>query len=373
MKLSNDIVKFSNGNTTVYEQFADYYRHYSDEFLKKNIGSYETMTKEGKPISFAEKEKRVHEAMLCEIERFAGVKRPENVPAEIWASNPNFKWSTFAVVTMMIETILPATIINEIGLYTEIRQIGFGDVPLFKVPPRSLMTVSRGGNAQRQTLIQKQYKSDTTIPVFNHVITTSVDMYAVLSGRQSLAEFARIAVLSIETEMTKEAYGAVIAGLFGANRPGALKIEGAFDIQKLIKLAQTVQAYNFNMKPVIAGTTLALSKVLPDSANGYRINADSANMNIQLIRNIYGYDFMELPQVATGDFTNYGLALNDDLLFVISPATDKIVKGVIEGSTLTNSNDYYDNADLTSNFTINKRFGFEFLSGAVSGVYNINA
>ena len=59
MKLSNDIVKFSNGNTTVYEQFADYYRHYSDEFLKKNIGSYETMTKEGKPISFAEKEKRV--------------------------------------------------------------------------------------------------------------------------------------------------------------------------------------------------------------------------------------------------------------------------------------------------------------------------
>lgn len=35
MKLSNDIVKFSNGNTTVYEQFADYYRHYSDEFLKR--------------------------------------------------------------------------------------------------------------------------------------------------------------------------------------------------------------------------------------------------------------------------------------------------------------------------------------------------
>lgn len=273
----------------------------------------------------------------------------------------------------MIETILPATIINEIGLYTEIRQIGFGDVPLFKVPPRSLMTVSRGGNAQRQTLIQKQYKSDATIPVFNHVITTSVDMYAVLSGRQSLAEFARIAVLSIETEMTKEAYGAVTAGLTGVNRPAALKIEGVFDIQKLIKLAQTVQAYNFNMKPVIAGTTLALSKVLPDSANGYRINADSANMNIQLIRNIYGYDFMELPQVAIGDFTNYGLALNDDLLFVISPATDKIVKGVIEGSTLTNSNDYYDNADLTSNFTINKRFGFEFLSGAVSGVYNMNA
>ena len=44
---------------------------------------------------------------------------------------------------------------------------------------------------------------------------------------------------------------------------------------------------------------------------------------------------------------------------------------VLEGSVLTNTNDYYDNADLTSNFTMNKRYGFEFLSGAVAGEYNI--
>lgn len=365
IKLSNNIVAFAANNTTPYEQFADYYKHYSDEVLGKNIGVYD------KSKSFAEKEEKMNKSMFAEIERVAGAKRPEGVSNEVWASNPSFKWATFAVVTMMIETILPDTVLKNIGLYTDIRNVGFGDVPLFKVPPRSLMTVSMGANAQRTTMIQKQYKSDATIPVYNHVISTSVDLYKVLAGRQSLAEFARIAVISIETNMTLEAYKAMIAGVDGSSRPAALKVEGAFDMTKLIKLCQTVQAYNFGMKPIIVGTAIGLMNVLPDSAAGYRINTDADNMNIQLIRTAYGYDFMELPQVATGDYTNYGLALDDSKLVVISPAADKIVKGVVEGAVLTNSNDYYDNADLTSNFTINKRYGFEFLSGAVSGEYSI--
>lgn len=138
MKLSNNIVAFAANNTSPYEKFADYYKHYSDEILSKNIGAYDN-TK-----TFAEKEEKMNATMFAEIERVAGTKRPEGVPNEIWASNPAFKWATFAVVTMMIETILPDTVLKNIGLYTDIRNVGFGDVPLFKVPPRSLMTVSRG-------------------------------------------------------------------------------------------------------------------------------------------------------------------------------------------------------------------------------------
>lgn len=138
MKLTNQIVNFAQGNTSVFEKFADYYNHYSAEMLKKNIGTYDTS------VSFAEKEKKMNEAMFAEIERFSGQKRPSGVSNEIWATNPTFKWATFAVVTMLIETILPQTIIDSIGLYSDIRNVGFGDVPMFKVPPRSLMTVSRG-------------------------------------------------------------------------------------------------------------------------------------------------------------------------------------------------------------------------------------
>lgn len=371
MKLSNEIIRFSGGNTNAYEMFHDYYCHDSAERQNKNIGSYKEFAEDGHRISLAEKEKQMHEVMLSEIERIAGSKRPSGVNPEIWASNPVFKWATFAVTTMMIETILPDTIINSIGLYTDMRFVGFGDVAHFEIPNRALFTVSQGANAQRTTMIQRQYKSDATVPVYNHVITTSVDLYAVLAGRMNLADFARRAVISIETDMSKEAYNAVKAGITASTVPSALKYEGVFDMEKLITMSQTVGAYNFGMKPVIAGTTVGLMKVLPDAAAGYRLNADANGPRINLIRTAFDYDFMVLPQVATGNYTDYSLALDNDLLMVLSPASDKLVRGVIEGSVLSNSNDYYDNANLTSNYTINKRYGFEYLSGGVAASYKI--
>lgn len=366
-KLSEQIVSFSGGNTTAYEKFQDYYKHYSAEVLKKNIGSYDTQ------VSFSEKNDKMHDEMLKEIERVTGMSRPVGMADEMWATNPTFKWATFAVVTQMIETILPATVIDSIGLYTDMRFIGWGDVPLFEIPNRALFTVSRGADGQRTTMIQKQFKGNQDVPVYNHVITSQVSLMRVLAKRENLADFARRAVISIETAMTREAYNAVKTGLTGANVPAALKKSGAFSMDTLVTLGQTVGAYNYNMKPIIAGTVGGLMKILPSAAAGYRINTDADAMKIDLIRTAYGFDFMTLPQVATGDYTNYGLALDDNLLMVISPAADKLVRGVIEGSTISNSNDFYDNANLTSNFTINKRYGFEFVSGAVAGSYTITA
>lgn len=366
-KLSTDIISFAGvANLSAYEKFADYYKHYSAETLKKNIGSYDDK------VSFSEKEAKMNQAMLAEIERVAGQKMPEGMTPQMWASNPQFKWAAFAVVTMMIEAILPATVIDTIGLYTDMRFVGWGDVPMFDVPNRAIPLVSKGANAQRTTMIQKFYRGNATVQVVNHVITMSVDLYRVLAGRDSLAEFARRCVIAIETDMTREAYNTISTGLTSVNTGTTLNVNGAFDMEQLVTLCQTVEAYNFGMKPIIVGTTLGLMKVLPDSAAGYRLNADANGPKIDLIRTAFGYDFMVLPQVATPNYTNFGLALNDNLLMVISPAADKLVRGVIEGSTLTNSNDYYENADLTSNFTINKRYGFSFLSGAIAGCYQLN-
>lgn len=138
-KLSTDIIAFAGtNNVSAYEKFADYYKHYSNEVLKKNIGAYDTA------VSFAEKEVKMNEALLAEIERVCGQKMPEGMNEQMWAANPNFKWAAFAVVTMMIETILPATIINSIGLYTDMRFIGWGDVALFDTPTKALPLVSKG-------------------------------------------------------------------------------------------------------------------------------------------------------------------------------------------------------------------------------------
>ena len=122
-------------------------------------------------------------------------------------------------------------------------------------------------------------------------------------------------------------------------------------------------------KPVIIGTAAALSNVLPDSTLGFRGNYDANGGSVRIMKDFYGFDLIEIPQMPTG--VNYGLALDDSALYVVSPAMDKMIKGVMS-NTLTNSNQFYENADVTQNFTMRKDWNFEFVSAAFGGIYNIS-
>lgn len=101
---------------------------------------------------------------------------------------------------------------------------------------------------------------------------------------------------------------------------------------------------------------------------GFRGTYGADGATIGLIKDFYGFDLMRLPQVATG--VNFGLAIDPNTLYILTPALDKLVKGVVSNS-LTNSNQYYENADLTQNFTMRKDFNFEFVSAGWGGMYKI--
>lgn len=42
-------------------------------------------------------------------------------------------------------------------------------------------------------------------------------------------------------------------------------------------------------------------------------------------------------------------------------------------TTMTNSNQFYDNADISQNFTARKAYAFEFMGAAYCGQYTITA
>ncbi|MGL4374793.1 MAG: hypothetical protein ACRCS6_13445 [Turicibacter sp.] len=363
MELPQNIVKFAGGtedSIKPYLQFKDYFRHYAKEVEKKDLGMFDTT------MTFAEKEEKINQVLLAEIERIGGVK-PQGVSFAQWSNNPQLKWATFAVVGMMIDAIIPETIIDSIGVYTDIRQIGFGDTAKFDIEPNSLFTVSQSAHSQRTTFVQKQFPTTITLNPVPHKITVQVSMYKVLSGHESLAKFVMKAALSMQTAMTVDAYNAMSTALNALTAP--LKVTG-FTTDALLGLCQTVTAYNMGKKAMICGTTRALSKILPDAAKGYRILTNSDNMNIQLIKNFYDYDILELNQVALIG-SNYGLTLDDNVIYVIAPSSDKLVKGCLEGETLSNSNDFYDNANLTQNSTLNKSWAFEVITNATAGIVTL--
>lgn len=63
---------------------------------------------------------------------------------------------------------------------------------------------------------------------------------------------------------------------------------------------------------------------------------------------------MSIPQIA--DWTSpFKLLLDDTRLYVVSPSANKIVKLVLEGSTMSNVDAPFANANLTQNAT--KHYG----------------
>lgn len=365
MNMPLNIVRFANNDPdrlSIYEGMKDFFTHTMSERQGKDYGSYDNT------LTLSQKEEKLNTHLFSEIERISGVPR-EGMDILTWSKNPLVKWAIESTQTAIIEAIIPDAIIHSIGIYSDIENVDFGQTATFDIKPNALMSTSQSGNSQRTAWVQKQYETSVTLTPVNHNITVQASFYKVLAGKESLADFMRKAVISIERDMSSDAYTALTTLLSTESFPSAFVTTG-FSSDTALTLAQKVTTYNNSNKATFVGTTKALSNIFPNSAKGYRVVTDSSNMTMQLLQDFYGYSLLELPQVPTGA-ADFGLTLNDNQIYVISPSSDKIIKGVIEGSVLSNSSDYYDNANLTSSYTINKRWVFAAVTNSKMGVINI--
>lgn len=362
MAISNEIIAFANGNTDCYVAFADYHNHKAAEEWGQNMGAYD------KTVCLADKSAKVRTAYFAELERLSGCKMDDS-NKDFFFANPMVKYANFAIVNAMVNVVLPGYVRATFAPFVDFRTVGYGDVVNLKVPPKTLFTVSKGARGERTSFRQKKYDGNIIISPIEHIITTYVDMVRVYAGKDDLAEAVRAIVIAIEIDMNREIISALNAGLAAGTYPAQFKESGAFDGAKLVKLAQRVQAYNMMAKPVIMGTTAALMNVLPDSSLGGRIMLDGANPVITYVKDFYGFPVYELPQAPTGS-ADFGMALDDDKLYIVSAAVAKPV--VMAMSTaLTNSNQYYENADISQNFTMRKSYDAEFVGAAYVGQYTI--
>jgi hypothetical protein len=370
MKIPTQVLTFAGeANIAPYKMFVDYFNQYQALNAGKKV-EYQTTAQNEKgetvAISFAEKEDKMNAALKREILRVAGITNFSDFPVETWANHPTLKWATFAVVSAMVDMILPETIIDSIGLYSDVRTIGWGDSAAFDVNPRDLFTVSKAGRSKRTTELRKQFKGQVTVTPEPREMTVFVSLMKVLAGKESLAEFVAKMTRSFETQLTIDVYNAFVTALGAVSNTAStgLRVAG-YTQDEFIRLAQTVGAWNGGVKPIVIGTHRALAKVLPANAN-YRYDIASEFVRVGYMRNFQGVDLMELPQVADYE-TPFGLKLADDKIWFVSPSSQKIVKVVLEGSVLAYTSDVYANANLTQTSTIIKSWGTAIATNAVAG------
>jgi hypothetical protein len=369
MKIPNTVLQFAmtEKNLEPYKMFYDYFQHYTATQTDKKK-DYQTMSPDGKMISFAEKEAQMNAALKREIIRVSGVQNFGEFAVEQYVTNPMVTWATFAVINAMIDMILPESIIDSIGLYSDIRNIGWGDTALFEVEPRDLFVVSKHGKSQRSTDVHKQFKAATipATPEFRE-LTVQVSLYKVLIGLESLAAFVTKVVRSLETQLTFDVYDAFQALMVALPQTTTtgLYVSG-YSQAVLVRLAQQVTAWNQGAKAVIVGTQAALVNVLPDDSN-FRYTLDSEYVRIGYIPRAFGYDVMVLPQIAD-PASPWALKLSNDYIYILSPSSQKLIKVVLEGTTLANTTGTFDHANLTQNATITKSWGVGVATNATAGI-----
>jgi hypothetical protein len=368
MKMPLHVMQFAEGNVKPYERFVDYYNHYRNENNLLPIGkkvSFDTSA------TLAEKEIKMHDMLLAEIARHAGVNFTEFKP-EVMANHPTYQWAAFAVVGAMVDLVLPETIIDSIGIYTEIKTVEMGNNVAFECKPRDLFYVTKAGRGRRHVEARKQFNGQVTVTPEEHDITVMVSLLRVLAGKENLAEFAMKAARSMEHEMTYDAFAAfnTYVGTLPTTPSGSnLQITG-FTQAEAKRLAQTVSSFNMGAKAVFMGTGVALQSILPDTGTNFRVQIDSDYVKMGHVTTFMGHDVLEIPQMADWK-TPFANLLDDNKIYIVSPSSQKILKLAIEGSTRVITDGVFQNADLTQKTTLKKNWAVGVATNAVVGVINI--
>jgi len=374
MKIPNNVLAFAGDNLAPYKMFADYFNQYRSQNGAKGLEFQTTTTDlEGHvvPISFSEKEDKMNGALRKEILRVAGITDMSQFSLETWASHPMLKWATFAVVSAMVEMVLPDTIIDSIGIYSDIRTIGWGDSAAFDITPRDLFVVSKAGRSKRTTELRKQFKGQVVVIPEPREMTVFVSLMKVLAGKESLADFVAKMARSFETQLAIDVYNAFVTAMGNVSNTSStgLRVAG-YTQDEFVRLSQIVAAWNGGAKPVAIATQRAMAKIFPANAN-YRYDLESEYVKIGYLRNFQGTDLMVLPQVA--DYaTPFGLKLADDKIWIVSPSAQKIVKVVLEGSTLSYTSDVYAKANLLQTSTLIKSWGIAIATSSVAAQLGIS-
>lgn len=284
-----------------------------------------------------------------------------------YANNTNVKEFADAIRSYLLDMILPEVLTTgSLRYIADFRFADLGDSLSFELENNALFTVTKAGYRLKHADLQKLYKTTVTLVPENHQLTVGTDLYEILTGREFIAEQVMKAAKSIELALLTDAFSAFETTM--GNLTGNLAVTN-YSEKALIKLCETVAAYNYGMKPVIMGTPVALKSVLP-SNNNYRYLLEDDYVRLGHLMTFNGFDVIPIEQIPDAyNYANpYALKLDDTKIYVVSPAAQKLVQIGFGGETMSNTDSMYENANLLNMSTLRKAWDVQVITNAVAGV-----
>jgi hypothetical protein len=360
MEFAN-VKAFAEVSKDLYDAMKEFSLNYNLE--RKGMKAFSNHSRE-------EMNKCINKAFALEIEKQSGMTLPTDMnnktDVKRYAMNPMVKFYANQIQDVMIDMILPETLMTgSLRYFADMKFADLGDSIKFDIKSNSLFTVSKAGNRQRTTNQQKTFRTTVTMTGDNHEITVGTTLFEMLTGQSYLAEEIMKVARSIETTMLFEAYDAFTAEMNALT--GNLAVAN-YTENALISLCETVTAYNQGRKAVIIGTPVALKAVLPQNQN-YRYLLDDEYVKLGHLATFNQYDVLPMEQVAN-PYSNvaYDLKLDDTNLWVVSPASQKLIQVGVFGGTFSHQDNSYDNANKVIENTTEKAWSVMAATNSIAGI-----
>ena len=263
------------------------------------------------------------------------------------------RYDIYDIIISVIDEILPKNVIDALGAFAEVQQVGQGEKAMFK---------RRLGRARAKKFltqvglsgVYETFRLDSdTFEVGAHAVGggATIDFERMLDGAESLAEVVGIVTEGLENAVFVEVQKALVAAL--SVMPATNKYSGSWSADEMVRLLTTVRAYG---SPVIYACPEFVAAMGPDAIVPTLMNSTTnvaqgiySPKDIEAIHdygfiNIFrGAPVVQIPQSFV-DENNTDTYVNPRLAYIFPAGQEKVVKVVLEGQTQIRDHENKDNS-----------------------------
>lgn len=288
-------------------------------------------------------------------------------------SNPMVKWKLFQLTAEAIDAIVPKVLSTQFDRFVETKNAAWNEQLVFTVNSPDFFRVDKVANGNTNVRGQRLDKRSVRLYPVMREIKIQESLYRVLAGEVDWATYVNRVAVSMAAAIKGDIYNGIY------NSYSSLEAEfaenGTFDATTFNTLVQRVQAANGGLKPVVFGTKLALSKVVPVA--GFTAYPGYMSQNMMDDFNVSGYlgkfqgtDLVELEQAFVPNTLDF--AIDNNFLIVAPSGADKIVKLGFEGESIVTENTANLPVDQEQEYTFQKAWDTQILSAGRFGIMKLS-
>lgn len=334
----------------------DYAKSKANLLFATKYGVIET-NKEGIKIGIDDKARQLNEVFCSELARRSKYTLDDfDGDVQAYASYGAVASMSAQIQKIIVDAMTPI-LINASGLnaIAEFHYGGYGDVFEFEVNDRYPYEVSKMGRRQKHTKIQEKKKINKTISTDFYGLTTMATLPQILLGEAMIAEDAFLMALSIE----KKIYTLVVKKFIevSGNMADSRFVVTNYTEAGVLEKLRNASAWN-GSPVVLVGDAVALKTVLPASERVRILLQDEFNTTLGYMSTFNTYKVLAFDVVADENETSGVLGLPTDKLYGIPVDGSKLIHVAI-GATISNTDDAWDNDNLSVMSTLRKELGVD--------------